>query len=708
MFRLFTALVLVSGLAYTEEKSSTNIEVSAKNIDSNKSTVTGSGGVVVYYGESVIKADTAIYNRDLELLTLDGQVEVIGYQGTKEHTSHMEIKLENDEVNFKELFLVNKNDVWIYAQKAHRVDGNYTFGRSVISSCDATDPLWKMAFENSKYDSKDEYMKIYNAKMYFMDVPVAYTPYMGFSTNRKRSSGLLFPLLGYGEEDGFIYEQPIFWAISDSMDLEVNPQIRTNRSIGGYATFRFADTAKSRGQLRVGYFKDNDSYIEEYNPLNDSHYGVEFNYKSTEVFSDSLGEDFIDGLYINSTYLNDIDYLTLQKTSLNHFGFTPLQMSVFNYYLNNDDYYVGINAKYFIDTRLEDNDETLQVLPSAQLHKYLSSFLVDNFTYSIDAHINNYTRKEGSTQKQAEFRVPLEFTTSFLDDYINISLGEELYYSKYLFGNGEYVNDNYEYYSNFHRAKVFSDLTKKYDDFVHVLQPSIEYFKPGLENEDSSKLDKLLEDSPDLKGLPFAVGVPEESFVFKLSQYFYDNKAKLKFLHRISQIYYSNRDYTLSDIDNEMLYYLDEWRFYNNLKYSTEDSFLKEMSSFVEFKKPDYKLSVGHVYKQVQVTPLEEDSELLITANDLSLKFNYSYDNNIDFSGALIYNIEDELSEQWVVGGSYSVDCWSIAASMRRDIRPVPAGEAISSDIFYLQLNFIPFGGVGLSSDNLANNNEYR
>jgi len=707
MFKLVTAIALVTGFAYSQEESS-KIEVTANNINSSEKTVTGSGGVVVYYGKNVIKADTAIYNRDTKLLTLDGKVEVIGYKGTKEHTSHMEIKLNSDEVNFKELFLVNKNDVWIYSQKAHKLDGNYTFGRSIISSCDASSPLWKMAFENSQYDSNEEYMKIYNAKMYFMDVPVAYTPYMAFSTNKKRSSGLLFPLLGYGKEDGFVYEQPIFWAISDSMDLEVNPQIRTNRSLGGYATLRFADTANSKGQLRVGYFKDNDSYIEEYNPLNDSHYGVEFNYKSSEIFSDNLGESFSDGLYINSTYLNDIDYLTLQKTSLRHFGLSPIQMSVFNYYLDNDDYYAGVNAKYFIDTRLEDNDETLQVLPSVQLHKYLSSFLIDNFTYSVDAHVNNYTRKEGSTQKQAEFRVPLEFTTSFLDDYINISLGEELYYSKYLFGNGNYVNDSYEYYSNFHRAKIFSDLTKKYDNFVHVLQPSIEYFKPGSESENPSKLKELLDKDPSLNGLPFAVGVPEESFIFKLSQYFYDDKAKLKFLHRISQTYYSNRDYTLSDINNEMLYYWDKWTFYNNLKYSTENSFLKEMSSYISLKKPEYELSIGHAYTQVQVSPLEEDSDILVASNDLSLKFSYSYNNNIDFTGALIYNIEDKLSEQWVFGGSYSVDCWSVSASMRRDIIPVPAGEAISSDVFYLQLNFIPFGGVGVSSDTLVQNNEYR
>ena len=84
------------------------------------------------------------------------------------------------------------------------------------------------------YDSDDEYMKIYNAKVYFKDIPVVYTPYMAFSTNNKRRSGLLFPLFGITSNEGFVYEQPAFWAISDNMDLEVNPQIRTRRGYGMY------------------------------------------------------------------------------------------------------------------------------------------------------------------------------------------------------------------------------------------------------------------------------------------------------------------------------------------------------------------------------------------------------------------------------------------------------------------------------------------
>ena len=680
------SFVLFFGLLYAEEVNH-KIEVSAKHLESTKTRVTGKDGVVVYYQDSVIKADTASYNKETKILVLDGRVEMIGYKGTKEHTDHMEIDTQTNEVNSDKLFFASQNDIWLYSDKARRSEGNYTLGNSVLSSCDANDPLWKMVFERSHYNSEDEYMKIYNAKVYFKDVPIVYTPYMAFPTNNKRSSGLLFPLMGYSSDEGFIYEQPIFWAISPSMDLEVNPQIRTKRSLGGYATFRFVNSQYSSGELRVGYFKDKASYSEVYNLPNDSHYGLEFNYESSKLFSDILGKDFTDGLYINSTFLNDIDYLNLQKTSLAHFGLTPLQESRLNYFVYNNDYYAGVNAKYFIDTRKENNDDTLQILPSVQLHKYLTHFLVDDFTYSVDFKINNFYREEGSTLKQAELKIPLAFSTSFFDDFVNLSLGEDIYYSKFFFGNEEYLYDEFEYYSNQHKVKLFTDLTKKYDSFIHVLQPSLEYLKPGNESQKPVSVDFLSKEQKEL----FTVGLPEESYLFSLSHYFYDEKMKLRFYQRFSQNYYINREYELADMTNEMQYNVGSWQFYNNIVYAHEFKKIRESSSRVSLDKDVYHVTLGHSFKQI--LPDDLDSSI-IPANDITFNFGYSYDENIGFNGALTYNIDTSESKQWLLGGSYKQDCWSMMASVRQDITPRPTGATLDN-AFFIQFNFIPFGTIG-------------
>ena len=675
----------LSAISFAQDNKG-KIEVLSKSLHATKNKVEAKDGVLVYYDDSVIKAEIATYNRDTKLLVLDGQVEMIGYKGSKEHSNHMEIKTETKEVSFDKLFMVNENDVWLLTDKAHRADGNYTLGRSILSSCEVDNPLWTMVFEHSLYDSKEKYMKVYHPKIYFLNIPIFYSPYLGFSTQKQRTSGLLFPSLGYTPKEGFTYEQPIFWAISKSMDMEFNPQIRANRSLGMYSTFRFVDSKYSTGKLRIGYFKDKVSYVEKYKLPQDSHYGIEFNYASSNVLRSYLPHGYKDGLYINATYLNDIDYINLQKTQLQHFGLTPLQESRINYYLHNDTHYTGLNAKYFIDTRKEDNSDTLQILPSLQWHKYLEHIIWDNLTYSIDTHLNNFTRSKGVRLRQAELRIPLEYTVSLLDDLINLSFGEELYYSKFFFSNGTYDNDEFQYYSNIHRAKLFTDLTKTYNEFIHVLQPSIEYVKPGNESENPVSFEVLEEEQKSL----FRVGLPEEQYRIGLNHYFYTDKTDLKFFQRVSQIYFPNREYKWADLENEMQYNWEKWQFYNRLTYSYEFGKLRESSSRISLYESEYHFSLGHSYKQ----KLANDRDSFIPTNDINFNFGYKWNEHIEIEGGLTYDIKEATSRQWRLGGKYQQDCWSVDTSLRQDIIPRPTGFT-KENTFYVQFNFIPFGSIG-------------
>jgi LPS-assembly protein len=347
---------------------------------------------------------------------------------------------------------------------------------------------------------------------------------------------------------------------------------------------------------------------------------------------------------------------------------------------------LGENAKYFIDTRNEHNDDTLQILPSIQLHKYLDHFLWDNLTYSADLHMNHFYRERGVTLKQAELKIPLEFTTSFFDDFLNISIGEELYYSKFFFGNGNYEHSAFRYYSNIHKVKLFMDLTKKYDDFVHVLQPSIEYTKPGNENEQPVTFDMLGSEQKKL----FAVGLPEEQYRIGLNQYFYDNAINLKFFQRLYQTYYPKREYAWADLGNETQYNWKNWRFYNNLLYSYEFGKLRESSSLISLYKTDYSFSLGHTYKE----KLPDDVSSFVPANDILFNFRYALNQRVTINGGLTYSLEKAASTQWRIGGKYQQDCWSMDASIRQDITPRPVGST-KVNSFYIQLNFIPFGGVG-------------
>lgn len=680
MLRTFLLLFVVFTTAlWSANTEKSKIEITANHLESTKNSVHAKGSVLVYYQDSIIKASSANFNKTTKLLILDGNIEMISHEGTKEHATHIEINTINNSVHFEELLLVSDNDIWLISKNVVKKEGNYSLGASILSSCDIENPLWQMAFESSKYDSQNHYMQLYDAKVYLGDVPVLYTPYLAFTTHQERSSGLLFPSFGYSSEDGLLYEQPIFWAISPAMDIEFNPQLRTSRSLGIYNTLRFVDSNHSKGFLRLGYFRDFDSYIEQNNLSSNEHYGVEFNYASSDIF------DFEDGLYINSTFLNDIDYLNLQKDRLKHFGLVPLQESRLNYFTQNENYYMGVNAKYFIDTRKENNDDTFQILPSFQAHRYLNHLIWKNLTYSTDFTLNNFDRKEGTTMRQASFKVPIEVNTALFDDFVNLSWGEELYYSKFFFGNGEYKHNTFEYYSNIHKVRLFSDLTKKYEDFIHVLQPSLSYLKPGSETQSPVRFTTLTEEQKEL----FTVGLPEEQYSLGLSQYFYDMSMNLKFYQRLSFAYYVQREDTIADVSNEMEYRMGKWRFYNALTYAHTFGTLREASSTVSLYKEKYYFSLGHSYKQVL-----EDAPTDISANDINIVFGYNIDKRFKITGALSYDLDNDSSKQWRFGGNYSRDCWSMDISMRQSITPRPTGVTTDTT-FYLQLNFKPFVSLG-------------
>jgi len=705
---LMAAMLILTVLEATEEI----IEIMAQQLSSTETTVTASGNVIVHYGDSIIQSSTAQYDREKNTLTLSGNnTELLGFRGNKIRSDQIQINTKSKKITFKKIFLSDNNDIWIFSEKAMKQDGNITFGPSMMSSCDPKKKDWTFYSESAHYDGKAHYMTMRNVKVKFWDVPVLYTPYFGYSTHKERSSGLLFPSFGYSAKQGFIYEQPLYWAASRSWDVELRPQVRTIRGYGAYGTLRFADSAYSAGAIRMGYFKDNEDYVIKNDIKNDSHYGFEMLYNSSSILSrffSMKSNEVVDGLYINATYLNDIDYIYLQKKPMSHFGAVPLQESRLNYFVHDEDFSGGIYGKYFIDTRLEDNNSTMQILPTVQLHKYLKPILFDHLTYSLDLTMNNYTRKEGATLKVAEFYAPIEYTHTFFDDFVTLSLKEDLYYNKLVFGNGTFVNGDYQYQNAVSRIKLLSDLTRKYSDFIHVLQPALSYSIPSNPIESPVDFDELEDDQKKL----FAPGRENNTVALKFSQYFYDDSGNIKFYERFTQNYLPDEEESkFGNLSHEMQYNLDKWHFYNYLVYNYEFDKFEELSSLIQWKEEEYGVAIGHTFQR---SYSYDDDQVVVTNkvnNDINLNLSYQLTKRVGVMGGFVYDLDDEESSQYRFGVSYNKDCWNLSLGLRQDVRPIEAvdgPDSVLENTYTFQLNFVPFGGVGLSSNDISNYTDTR
>jgi len=704
MRKLILLLIpLLTIIAYSVEK----IELMAEDLNAVDGNITAKGNVVVHYQNSIIQAESATYDRENHILTLNGErVELMGYSGSKIQSNQITINTKNKETHFKKSFISDNHDIWIFADSGFKQDDNMTFKSSMMSSCDVKNSDWTIYSQSSHYDGKEHYMTMRNVKVKLFDVPVLYTPYLGFNTHSERASGLLFPSFGYSQMDGFVYEQPIYWAPSKSWDIEINPQIRSKRGEGVYGTFRFADSPYSAGGIRFGYFQDKDSFVEEYDLENSEHYGFEMLYNSTHLIERLLDKpmDFTDGLYLDVALLNDIDYIYLQKKPMYHFGMSSFMESKLNYFINDDDYLLGVYGKYFIDTTQNDNNKTMQILPTIQLHKYLQTAFIDNLTYSLDFTANNYTREDGITLKLGEFYAPVEYTTSIFDDFISLSLKEDIYYKKAIYGNEPLDIDDYNYFNMVTRAKIFTDLTKKYGSFVHVVQPSITYSLPSNDDDEFEKFEDLNDEQKKL----YSPGFEEEDISLRFSQYFYGLGGDLIFYQRFIQSYLPEQEeYNWGNLSNEMEYKIENWKFYNLLIYSHEFNKISEMSSRINWGGKGYGVGISHSFERIYSWTEDEEVKTYDKTNELKLDFGYAVTDRLSFEVGMTYDIdydkkEEELQTQYRAGFKYDKGCWNLALGMKQEIRPIQTkdgSKSIEENIIGFQLNFVPFGGIAMSTE---------
>ena len=80
-----------------------------------------------------------------------------------------------------------------------------------------------------------------NAYIEFKGVPLLYTPWMSFSYNSQRKSGLLAPTFGNTTKTGFELTTPFYWNISPNMDATLATRVLSKRGVQLQGEFRYLE-----------------------------------------------------------------------------------------------------------------------------------------------------------------------------------------------------------------------------------------------------------------------------------------------------------------------------------------------------------------------------------------------------------------------------------------------------------------------------------
>ena len=113
--------------------------------------------------------------------------------------------------------------------------------RAEYTSCPVPRDDWFLRVRELEIDSERNVGRAYNSTVYFLGLPILYTPFMSFPLDSKRRSGFLAPTFGTSGKSGFEVSLPYYWNIAENLDATVTPKIYTKRGLQLGGEFRYLE-----------------------------------------------------------------------------------------------------------------------------------------------------------------------------------------------------------------------------------------------------------------------------------------------------------------------------------------------------------------------------------------------------------------------------------------------------------------------------------
>ncbi len=126
-------------------------------------------------------------------------------------------------------------------QKSRLFQAEYT-------SCPVPRDDWFIRVQELEIDGVTNLGRAQNTTVYFLGLPILYSPILSFPLDNKRRSGFLAPTLGTSGQSGFEVALPYYWNIAENRDATLTPKLYTKRGLQLGAEFRYLDTSYS-GQV---------------------------------------------------------------------------------------------------------------------------------------------------------------------------------------------------------------------------------------------------------------------------------------------------------------------------------------------------------------------------------------------------------------------------------------------------------------------------
>jgi lipopolysaccharide assembly outer membrane protein LptD (OstA) len=207
-------------------------------------------------GQKLILKDRVVASSEKFSIQADkGEVTVENQEG--EFSGEVFLSHPDFAISCKEAYLNIPHEVGVFRDAKLRIEEaefnakadslikyselQYRMYDSSVSTCDPDVLPSPWSISSDELDiTEDGYAHAYWTSLSFYDVPILYSPYLGFPVGQEKSSGFLVPSIGYSNQSGAQVWLPYHIVLDDATDLTITPFIETQTRQGGEFEFRKA------------------------------------------------------------------------------------------------------------------------------------------------------------------------------------------------------------------------------------------------------------------------------------------------------------------------------------------------------------------------------------------------------------------------------------------------------------------------------------
>ena len=675
-----------------DEQKKDETRISAEKIENAASNITSfKDKVLIERNLLRVRADSAIFNRDKQQLSLQGNIH-IDSQNMAINGSSGWLNLENNsaEFNNNQYFFADSNYQGKASTLSRSNNSQTILTDSVFSSCPATgntgDEDWylKTSYLELNHDSQLGIAK--HAVLRFKNVPIFYTPYLSFPLGDERRSGFLIPSIADSSSRSTEINVPWYWNIASNHDVLFTPRYMKKRGGQLNADYRYL-THNSSGKLNMEYL-DNDKVLQQSRHL--------INFNNHTNIAENIDLD------ITGNDVSDNDYLDDLGGGINITNTTHLTRSArLNYYKG--PWKLSALAQSFktIDDDIIITSRPYRRLPQIQVSGK-DSHRSSGIEWKLNAEWVDFTHE--STSKSTGSRLDLhpEISLPWQANawFITPAIGYQFSQYNIVNGNNTEINiDDRKLASQSLDAGLFFER-KINDNIIQTLEPRIFYLHVPYTDQSSIPLFDTSEYDFSFAQLfrknRFSgvdrIADSDQITVAVSSRFLGQNSGTELLNMSIGQIFYNqDRKVSLdnsiesqskSDLVAEITQHQGNWSSRANIQWNIEQDKTDKTSAQLRYQNQSRKIfNIGYRFRRDFAAETLGDRSLNLRQTDLALS--WPINKHYSLLGRWNYSITDKRNIETLYGLEYESCCWAMRLVSQRYLQDNDNDEPYNASLMF-------------------------